>query len=287
MQASFPTLPAGHPGLPACQDCFRVVKGKNPQSVCSMTQNDHQSAIRQNPAPSVSLVCFHLWLLTFPWLPFDSWQGRIINPLHPSCVGGVNESMARSTSRWESFFSVEKKQHFTQTVLCLHWILVYFLMLWALELASVLVFWQIPPSMITEDCGCRKKHLHFTAEDLKKQMFFNFSSFIKKTKTFRWISKDYSYICDHSCRFFFSLNEPQQPVVFFRWDAHFKAAKAMRKCCRRWKNTSTENVLTWAKIYVVVQELYETRAKQESNWRKNPCEFLVRSLTGSGWDTHY
>lgn len=182
MQASFPTLPAGHPGLPACQDCFRVVKGKNPQSVCSMTQNDHQSAIRQNPAPSVSLVCFHLWLLTFPWLPFDSWQGRIINPLHPSCVGGVNESMARSTSRWESFFSVEKKQHFTETVLCLHWILVYFLMLWALELASVLVFWQIPPSMITEDCGCRKKHLHFTAEDLKKQMFFNFSSFIKKLK---------------------------------------------------------------------------------------------------------
>lgn len=34
---------------------------------------------------------------------------------------------------------------------------------------------------------------------------------------------------------FISLNEPQQPVVFFRWVANFKAATAMRTCCRRWK----------------------------------------------------
>lgn len=172
------------------------------------------------------------------------------------------------------FFSVEKKQHFTKTVLWLHWILVYFLMLWALELASVLVFWQIPPSMITEDCGCRKKHLHFTAEDLKKQMFFNFSCFKNPQKHLGEYPK-IIVTCDHSCRFF-SLNEPQQPVVFFRWDANFKAATAMRTCCRRWKKH--------IHIHWKCFKLYETRAKQESNWGKKSlwvsCEITDRFRMG-------
>lgn len=229
MQASFPTLPAGHPGLPACQDCFRVVKGKNPQSVCSMTQNDHQSAIRQNPAPSVSLVCFHLWLLTFPWLPFDSWQGRIINPLHPSCVGGVNESMARSTSRWESFFFSWEKAAF---------------------------YWNCPvpalnSGLFPDAVGVRvgqcarfltnsslydnwrlwvqKKAFALYSWGPEKTDVFQFLFLYKKTKTFRWISKDYSYICDHSCRFF-SLSMSHSSLWYSSDEMH------ILKQQRQWEN---------------------------------------------------
>lgn len=49
-------------------------------------------------------------LPTCPRIPSDSTQGRIMNLLHSTCVGGLNGSMA-SARKWEFFFfPVEKKQ---------------------------------------------------------------------------------------------------------------------------------------------------------------------------------
>lgn len=131
--------------------------------------------------------------------------------------------------------------------------------------------------MITEDCGCRKKHLHFTADLKKTQMFFNFSCFIKKQKHLGEYPKIRVTCVTIVVDFFLSMSHSS--LWYSSDEMHIYDEKNT--------STSTENVLTWAKIYVVVQELYETRAKQECNRGKNPCEFLVRSLTGSGWDTHY